>query len=151
MHPTNALCDIARDTFKRLCVHPQSIFENSDAVHVPGMGSLALLTRWFHSAGTSMKELSLDDPLDAPSLAIDSMLDALEENCHNLRRLAISGFHRPNFIPAILEKTRGRLNELETNSMNSAVIDAVERNCTGLRKLHMWSTSSCISGALRVV
>lgn len=76
------------------------------------------------------------------------MLNALEQNCHNLRDLNVSGNHCHGLIEDALEKTRGRLLSLFTSAMD---LSAVARNCTGLRKLHLFRASSSIFDALRVV
>lgn len=103
---------------------------------------------WLQSAGKSLPELTLYGFAVGDRVTVRSMLKALEENCHALRRLDISRTQNGPLMRAVLKKTRGRLEELITSLMD---VRPVKRYCAGLRKLLLDAASGSINGLLRVV
>lgn len=147
VHPSCALCDVARAGFTRLITKRPSL-EEEPAVHLPNEQDPALLTRWFQSAGHSLEELILSDKIECANAEdLQPMFEAFEENCLVLRRLQLlnlSGI----VLPSMLRATRGRLYELRVHGEDAPEIETC---CTGLRKLQLHAKSKNILGILRVV
>lgn len=51
---------------------------------------------------------------------MESMPKSLEENCSALRSLDITEVWSQDFVSAVLQKTRGRVVELDINTINVA-------------------------------
>lgn len=148
MHPSCALCDVARALFTQFCANSPNEVEDRPAVHMPDACDLDVVTKWLQSAGKTLADLTLCSFRHASWIAATAMLHALDGNCLALRRLDISRIDDPTSIAVVLEKTRGRLHELSACSLDMA---AVERNCAGLRKLSLRRKYGSVAGALRVV
>lgn len=90
IHPSSALSGDARTLFTRLTTM-RSETEDRNMIHVKLDSSFpSCLTKWFQCVGESITELeTLHYRMNLNPGAMESMLNALEKNCHALQRLHI--------------------------------------------------------------
>lgn len=143
LHPSSALCSVARESFTCLSTKLAVPNHEENMVHLQNDSNPSRLTKRFQSGGESLTELTLGGKLTAAdSEGMDTMLQELEQNCVALRRLDISDFSskKTDLSIAVLEKARGRLLELIALTKDAP---AIKLHCSGLRKLVMNGKSRC--------
>lgn len=153
LYHCSALRGVARESFKRIVVHVLDNGErelgNLDMVHLRSTNDLI---RWCQAAGESLTELAFaaDRHRDVARKEDESILQALEGNCHFLRRLDFIDFEilKTDMVKASLERTRGRLRQFSTPSLIPRA-PAIERHCIGLRKLVLFGSYFNILEILR--
>lgn len=91
------------------------------------------LWEWLIHAGQSLTSLMFG-VRDPPRGFSRMVLPSLESECSSLRCLSISAVASNPFAMRILRAVRGKLRKLEARG---AHVPSIEKNCDGLRELHL--------------